>query len=124
MLFYFIKNRNTPLNFDGGLLHIVNHNYKDENVLLRKENFKEISRITEITNNKNYIFYINQNDEIYITYDFKAISQLMRIEIAKDLNLLDMYDWCQNYFQNNIIMTIDKIREKLSERSDKNIEER
>ena len=39
----------------------------------------------DIDNNKNYIFYTNPNNEIYVTNNFKPISQFMRIEIAKDL---------------------------------------
>lgn len=67
--------------------HIVNHNYKNEVDLLKRENFKKITKIKDITNNKNYIFYLNPNNSIYITYNFNAISQLMRVEMAKDLNL-------------------------------------
>ena len=33
----------------------------------------------------------------------------MRIEIAKDLNLVDKYDWRKNDFNDNIILTINKI---------------
>ena len=59
--------------------------------------------------NKNYIFYISPNNEIYITNEFEPISQFLRIEIAKDLNMLDKYDWRKNDFNKNIILTIKNI---------------
>lgn len=90
--------------------HIVNHEYINENRLLQKLNFEKINSLLDIDFNHNYIFYINQNNEMYITYNFKPISQLMRIEIAKDLNLLNKYDWRKNNFDNNIILTINNIK--------------
>ena len=44
----------------------------------------------------------------YISYDSKFISQFMRIEIAKDLNILDKYNWKDYDFTNNVKLTIDK----------------
>lgn len=93
--------------------HIVNHNYKNEKILLQKLNFNKIDNIEDIDLNKNYIFYINPNNEIYVTYNFEPVSQIMRIEIAKDLNLLDKYDWRKNNFDDNIILTINKINDLL-----------
>ena len=89
-------------------MHIVNHNYKNEKMLLQKLNFNKIDNIEDIDLNKNYIFYINPNNEIYVTYNFEPVSQIMRIEIAKDLNLLDKYDWRKNNFDDNITLTINK----------------
>lgn len=71
----------------------------------------------DIDNNKNYIFYTNPNNEIYVTNNFKPISQFMRIEIAKDLNLLDYYDWHKNDFQDNVLSTINRVNEKLNEKN-------
>lgn len=89
--------------------HIVNHNYKNEQSLIEKLNFKKISKIQNLNRNKNYIFYISPNNSIYVTNTFESISQIMRIEIAKDLNINDKYDWRKNKFENNIIITINKI---------------
>lgn len=73
--------------------HVVNYNYKNENILIEKLKFKRIDKLENMLSNKNYIFYISPKNEIYITNEFEPISQFMRIEIAKDLNLVDKYDW-------------------------------
>ena len=91
--------------------HVVNHNYKNENILIEKLKFKRIDKLENKLSNKNYIFYISPKNEIYITNEFEPISQFMRIEIAKDLNMLDKYDWRKNNFDDNIILTIEKIKE-------------
>lgn len=73
--------------------HIVNHNYKKEKELIEKLNFKRIDKLESMFSKKNYIFYISPNNNIYITNEFETVSQLMRIEIAKELKLLDKFDW-------------------------------
>lgn len=103
--------------------HIVNHKYKSEKILLEKLNFQEINNINKINSKNNYIFYINTNGKKYITYKFEPISQFMRIEIAKDLNLLDKYDWHKYKFDDNILLTINKINDyfkKINKGSDNN----
>ena len=35
----------------------------------------------------------------------------MRMCISKELNILNKYDWHDNYFENNINLTINKIKE-------------
>ena len=92
--------------------HIVNHQYKNENKLLQRLKFNKITKM-RVDLKSNYIFYINPNGEEYITYDFEPISQIMRIEIAKDLNLVDKYDWDKNRFDDNIALTINKIKDYL-----------
>lgn len=91
--------------------HIVNHCYNNEDSLIKELNFKRINKITEISKNKNYIFYINPSNKLYVTYDFKPIRQIMRIEIAKDIKMSYKYDWERNKFENNILLTINKIKE-------------
>lgn len=113
-----IEDKNKANSIFHSHTHIVNHNYKNEKSLLEKENFRKVTKIMDIDNNKNYIFYTNPNNEIYVTNNFKPISQFMRIEIAKDLNLLDYYDWHKNYFQDNVLSTINRVNEKLNERKD------
>ena len=88
--------------------HIVNHNYNDEKSILNKLNFKEIDDIINL--NKNYIFYISPNGKKYLTYDFQATSQLMRILIAEDLGIKDKYNWKEEVFEENIISTINSIK--------------
>lgn len=91
--------------------HIVNHNYKNENILIEKLKFKKNNEYENMLSNKNYIFYISLKDEIYITNEFEPISQFMRIEIAKDLNIVNKYDWRKNDFNDNIISTINNIND-------------
>ena len=88
--------------------HIVNHNYKDENGILNKHNFEEF--YDNINPNRNYIFYISPNGKKYLTYNFKAISQLMRILIAEDLGIKEKYNWKEEVFEENIISTINSIK--------------
>lgn len=89
--------------------HIVNHNYKYENDILTKLNFK-----TNIINkDKNYIFYISPINKKYITYNFEPVSQLMRIMIAKDLGFENKYNWRKEPFLENIISTIDNIKKSI-----------
>ena len=45
-------------------------------------------------------------NDFYISYEFMAISQCMRIEIAKDLKIDDKYDWHTYDFNENVISTI------------------
>lgn len=95
--------------------HIVNHNYKNENNIIKKLNFKKIDDFKTITNNhKSYIYYISPTNRQYITYDFEPISQQMRILIAEDLWVKDKYDWRKEPFAQNIISTINKIRKEKS----------
>ena len=104
--------------------HVVNHNYENENALIENLKFKRINKLENKFSNKNYIFYISPQNDIYITNEFESVSQFMRIEIAKDLNLVDKYDWRKNDFHENIILTINKINNyfdnKTNKGSDKN----
>lgn len=102
--------------------HIINHNYKSENKLIENLKFKRIDKIENIVSNKNYIFYISPNNDIYITNEFEPVSQFMRIEIAKDLNLVDKYDWRKNDFYDNIILTINKINNYFDSKTNKGSE--
>lgn len=90
--------------------HIVNHNYKNEKDKLEKLNLKEIYDFSLEQNDKPYIFYINPVGSQYITYEFEAISQMMRIFIAEDLNIQDKYDWRKYAFNENIIKTIKEFK--------------
>ena len=99
--------------------HVVNHNYKNENILIEKSKFKRIDKLENMLSNKNYIFYISPKNEIYITNEFEPISQFMRIEIAKDLNLVDKYDWRKNDFNDNIILTINKLNDYFDNKTNK-----
>lgn len=93
--------------------HIVNHNYFNEKNILKKLNFKMIDSDFNLEiNDKSYIFYISPMGDSYITYHFKPISQIMRILIAKDLNVESKYDWRKNAFTENIIKTINTFKEE------------
>ena len=93
--------------------HIVNINFKNEEKILKEYNFKQINNLEEIIKNTNYIKYINENNQIFITYDFPAISQLMRILVAKELGYEDKFNWKKEKFSENIISTINKIKGEL-----------
>lgn len=87
--------------------HIVNHNYIKETTLIKAMNFKNRTELKY--KNKDYVFYISPDGTSYLTYNFKHISQLMRIEIAKDLGLEDKYNWRDNPFIENVIATIEEM---------------
>lgn len=89
--------------------HIVNHSFNDELEIIHNLNLEEIDNINDILSNKNYIFYISENGEKYITYNFEEKSQLMRILIAKDLGYINKYNWKNDAFLNNVEKTINKI---------------
>lgn len=96
-----------------GHTHIVNHNYKNEKVILDKLKMNKINSILDIDKNKNYIYYKSPNGTNYITYDFKPISQIMRLYIAEDLGIKDKYNWKLYRFDDNIKKTINKFKDKV-----------
>lgn len=102
--------------------HIVNHNYKNENELIKKLKFKMINKIENMHSNRNYIFYVSSNNVAYITNEFEPVSQFMRIEIAKDVKLIDKYDWRKNDFADNIILTISSINDYFNNQTNKGSE--
>ena len=92
-------------------LHIVNHNFLNEESIIQDLNMSQVD-INEffLNTNKNYISYISPDYKFYITYNFKAISQIMRIKISKDLNIDNMFNWRNFNFENNIINTIKTLK--------------
>ena len=92
-------------------LHIVNHQFTHEKQIIDELNMNKVS-LDKFFNlqNQSYISYITPNMDFYITYNFKPISQQMRIFIANDLNLSNDYNWRISNFENNILETIKKIK--------------
>ena len=90
--------------------HIVNHNFIDENSIIKKLKFKEMDNLKFLSKDKNYIMYINSDNKYYITNDFKPISQIIRKIIAKDLGYENMFDWKKYEFLENIYSTIKKTK--------------
>jgi len=90
--------------------HVVNHEFIDEDSIIKDTSFKKCNFNSIYPQNTNYIFYISNNNQEYVSYTFEPISQLMRIYIAKDLNLLQKYDWRKEKFENNIIKTISRFK--------------
>lgn len=88
--------------------HIVNHNFKDENNFLKELNFKDYKNDT--IGKKSYLFYISPLNKSYISYDFKPVSQLIRIYIARDLEIEDKYNWKSYELTSNIKKTINNIK--------------
>lgn len=91
-----------------GHAHIFNHNYKDEKEIIKNLNMGKIDNIFSIKS-ENYIYYKNPRGIDYITYDFEPISQIMRIYIAKDLNIEEKFNWRENPFYENIKQTIEDL---------------
>ena len=89
--------------------HIVNHNYKDEDEIIKNLNFERINSIDDIKN-QNYIFYQNPLGEKFVTYKYKPERQMMRQLIAKDLGLAEKYNWREYPFYENINKTINKFQ--------------
>lgn len=92
-------------------MHIVNHNFINEEKIINELNLTKVNATDFFTNkNQNYISYISQNFDYYITYNFKPISQQMRIYIADELNLSNNFNWRNHNFEENIIKTINKFK--------------
>ena len=92
-------------------IHIVNHKFTNENKIISELNLKKVNAENFFEfRNKNYISYISNNNEFYITYDFKPVSQQMRIYIAEDLGITNNFNWRQDNFEENIISTISKLK--------------
>ncbi len=94
--------------------HIVNYNFLDEKVIINQSNFKEINNLNYLTKEKNYIMYISHNNTYYLTNNFEPISQIMRKLIAEDLGYEDKFDWKKEKFEENILTTIEKIKNEIS----------
>lgn len=92
-------------------IHIVNHNFSNEEKIISELNLEKISETQFFENqNKNYISYISPDFNLYISYNFKPTSQQMRIYIAQDLNISNNYNWKYFNFDNNIISTIKNFK--------------
>lgn len=92
-------------------IHIVNHNFLNEKQIIKDVNFQSVNQNNFFENkDQNYISYISPNFDFYISYNFKPISQQMRIFIAKDLNILDHYNWKISNFDENILTTINNFK--------------
>ena len=92
-------------------IHIVNHKFKAEQNIISTLNMNKVS-LQEFFEfkDKNYISYISNNREFFITYNFKPVSQQMRIYIAEDLGILNNFNWRENNFDSNILKTIEKFK--------------
>lgn len=93
-------------------LHIVNHNFKNEYQIINALNLEKVDMKSFYKDiKKSYISYISPNFNFYITHDLKGVSQQMRIYISEDLNIQDKYNWKNYNFRENIIKTIDIIKQ-------------
>lgn len=90
--------------------HVVNHRFMDERYILEYLKLQKIESLQDIDIKSNYIMYMNEKGETYISYDFKPISQMMRILIAKDLNSEETFDWQKFRHDDNMLSTIKKIK--------------
>jgi len=92
-------------------IHLVNHKYLNEANVLIEQNFALIPLDSFPEVNRNYIWYMNQNNQSYVSYDFAPISQLMRIYIARDLGIENTFNWRENPMYENIEKTIEKFKD-------------
>jgi len=96
-------------------MHIVNHNFKNEEQIIKNLNLSQVNKDLFFENkNRNYISYISPDYKLYITYNFKPTSQQMRIYIANDLGISDKYNWKLTNLDENILSTIDKFKNNKS----------
>ena len=88
--------------------HIVNHEFINEEEIIKKLNFKRLDNFNYLSKEQNYIMYINLKNDCYISYNFEPVSQMMRKLIAKDLGIENKFDWKKEMFIENINLTISK----------------
>lgn len=100
------ENKTKASSIDHAHTHIVNYQYKNEERIIKDLNFNQIGELTQITRKENYILYINPSKVIYMTTNFPPISQMMRLAIAKELNIESKYKWQKEIFEENIEQTI------------------
>lgn len=93
-------------------IHLVNHNFFDENKIIDLLNLKKVDK-DEFYKYKgeSYIAYISFNFDYYISYNFNPCSQQMRKFIAQDLEIGDKYDWKNNDFEDNIKRMLEKFND-------------
>ena len=91
--------------------HIVNHEFINEEPIVKNLNFKRLDNLNYLSKQQNYIMYINPENICYVSYDFEPVSQMMRKIIAKDLGYENKFDWKKEKFIENINLTITKFTE-------------
>ena len=91
--------------------HIVNHNFINEESIVKNLNFKILENLNYLSKEQNYIMYINPENICYVSYNFEPVSQMMRKIIAKDLGYENKFDWKKEIFIENINSTIKKFTE-------------
>ena len=91
--------------------HIVNHEFINEESIVKNLNFKRLENLNYLSKKQNYIMYINPKNICYVSYNFEPVSQMMRKIIAKDLGYENKFDWKKEIFIENINSTIKKFTE-------------
>ena len=92
--------------------HIVNHEFINEESIVKNLNFKKLENLNYLSKEQNYIMYINPENICYVSYNFEPVSQMMRKIIAKDLGDENKFDWKKEIFLENINSTIRKFKEE------------
>lgn len=88
--------------------HIINFHFKDETIILNQLHFKKFNR--GFVKHSSYIYYLSPDNKEYFTKNFESKSQLMRIHIARDLNMENKYNWKEFPFKENILQTISDLK--------------
>ena len=90
--------------------HLVNFEFKNEEEIIQKYNFKSVKSFNEVER-ENYIYFQNSNGQKYVSYNFDSVSQLMRILIAKEIDKENQYNWREFDFNENIVSMLDKLKD-------------
>lgn len=90
--------------------HVVNYQFYDENAFIDQLNFECIDFFQHISCDQSYIFYLSNDNCMYVSYHYPLVSQLVRILIAQDMGLSEQYDWKLYDYQDHVLDTIDKIK--------------
>jgi len=86
---------------------------------LRLEKIVDLSKFFSSVFDKPYIFFMDnaRNTYLHNIIDITFPSQTIRRWIAKDIGLEDQWDWRKDFFEENIITTIDELKCAMKERA-------
>ncbi len=101
--------------------HIVAHTFSNEEELKANMGFEKLENIEAFFRtgfDKTYIFYMNNNGDLYVRLNSGEAfqSQSMRIRIAEDVSLNNNWNWKTHPHEENMMLTVDKFKKPLREK--------